>query len=191
MGKALVHAVGDGAVVVQRGEHVLDLVEHVVDAADVQVGLLLAGERGVGEVFGGGRRTHRERGLGAFALRHAGIELADFLFQARLERCGRDPVADLGAGLGQGLDVVDVQGLQALRDALGQVVVGKEVAEGERGGGKAARNPDAGFRQLGDHLPQRRILAADDFHVSHAQLLERQHIGAVICLVSHESLKTK
>ncbi|MNN38567.1 hypothetical protein D3C81_1525720 [compost metagenome] len=116
---------------------------------------------------------------------------ADLLFQARLERGGGNPAADLGAGFGQGLHVIDVERLQAIRNAGGQVVVLQEVAERERGGGKTAGNADASLCQLGDHLPQRRVLAADGFHVMHAQLLERQHIGAVICLVSHESLKTK
>ena len=61
VGEALVHAVADGAVVVERGEDLLDLVQHVVDAVHVEEGLLLAGERGVGQVLGGGRRAHRER----------------------------------------------------------------------------------------------------------------------------------
>src|SRR5690606_23942217 len=41
---AFVYAIGNGAVVVQRGEYVADLVQHVVDADDVQEGFLLAGK---------------------------------------------------------------------------------------------------------------------------------------------------
>jgi hypothetical protein len=63
VGEALVHAVGDRAVVVERGEHVADRLEHVVGAADVEEGLLLAGEGCFRQVFGGGRRANRERGL--------------------------------------------------------------------------------------------------------------------------------
>ena len=48
VGEALVHAVADGAVVVEGGEHLLHLVQHVLDADDVQEGFLLAGEGGVG-----------------------------------------------------------------------------------------------------------------------------------------------
>ena len=58
--EALVHAVGDGAVVVERGEHVADRVEHVVGAADVEEGLLLAGEGRFRQVFGRGRGAHGE-----------------------------------------------------------------------------------------------------------------------------------
>ena len=40
----MVRAVGDGAVVVERGVDVPDRFEHVVRAADVEESLLLAGE---------------------------------------------------------------------------------------------------------------------------------------------------
>jgi len=42
--ETLVHAVGDRAIVVERSENFLDLVQHVLDAGDVQEGFLLAGE---------------------------------------------------------------------------------------------------------------------------------------------------
>ena len=58
--EALVHAVGDGAVVVERGEDVPDRLQHVVDAADVEEGFLLAGEGGVGQVLGRGGGAHGE-----------------------------------------------------------------------------------------------------------------------------------
>ena len=51
---ALVHAVGDSPVVEQRREHVLHRGDDVVEAADIQKGFLLTGERGVGKVFRGG-----------------------------------------------------------------------------------------------------------------------------------------
>jgi hypothetical protein len=60
VGEALVHAVGDGAVVVQRREHFLDGVEDVLVAVDVEEGFLLAGEGGIRQVFGGGGGAHRE-----------------------------------------------------------------------------------------------------------------------------------
>ena len=62
--EALVHAVGDGPVVVQRGEHVLDGRQQVVDAVDVEERLLLTGERGVRQILRGRRRAHRERQIG-------------------------------------------------------------------------------------------------------------------------------
>jgi hypothetical protein len=58
--EALVHAVRDRAVVVERCEHVMDPVEHRIDAGDVQEGLLLAGKRRVRQVLGGRAGAHRE-----------------------------------------------------------------------------------------------------------------------------------
>ena len=55
MGKPLVDAVADGAVVVERSKHFFHLVQHVVNADNIQKGFLLAGKRGVRQVFGGGR----------------------------------------------------------------------------------------------------------------------------------------
>ena len=44
MDEVLVHAVGDGAVVVKRGKNFLDRVQDVVEPVDVEEGLLLAGK---------------------------------------------------------------------------------------------------------------------------------------------------
>ena len=57
--EAVVHAVGDRPVVVERGEHLPDREQDVVDAADVEEGLLLPGEGGVGQVLGGRAGAHR------------------------------------------------------------------------------------------------------------------------------------
>jgi hypothetical protein len=59
--EAVVHAIGDRAVVVERGEDFLDLAQHVIGAGDVEEGFLLAGEGRIGQVFGGSRGTHRDR----------------------------------------------------------------------------------------------------------------------------------
>jgi hypothetical protein len=56
--EAVVHAVGDGAVVVQRGEHFLDLVHDVVGTGDVEEGFLLAGEGGIRQILGGADEAH-------------------------------------------------------------------------------------------------------------------------------------
>ena len=53
--EALVFAVGDGAVVEQRREHLADGLFDGRQAGDVQEGLLLAGKRCIGQVFGGRR----------------------------------------------------------------------------------------------------------------------------------------
>ena len=56
----MVHAVGDGAVVVEGGEDLLDGGQDRVDAADVEECFLLPGERGIWQVFCGGAGPHGE-----------------------------------------------------------------------------------------------------------------------------------
>ena len=172
------HAVGNGAVVVQRREHVLHRFQHVVDADHVQERLLLARERRVRQVFRRGGRTDGERHFRVRIGHEAVVEGFDFRLQARLERRVDDPLTDLGAAGGQGADVVHVQAFQALGDALaegGAAVDGmvQEVAEGLRRSGEAARHAHAGLGQLADHLAERRVLAADRLDVGHAQGFER------------------
>ena len=62
--EALVHAIGDRAVVEQRGEHLVHGLDHVLGAAHVEQRLLLTRERRLRQVLGGRRRAH---GDGDFA----------------------------------------------------------------------------------------------------------------------------
>ncbi len=48
MGEAVMHAIGNGAVVVERGEDLSHVQQQVVLALHVQIGFLLPGERGIG-----------------------------------------------------------------------------------------------------------------------------------------------
>ena len=63
--EALVHAIGNGAVVEQRGEHLVHGAQHAGLAAHVEEGFLLAGEGGLRQVLGGGRGAHRDRDVRA------------------------------------------------------------------------------------------------------------------------------
>jgi hypothetical protein len=85
--EALMHAVGDGAVVVERGEYRVHRVEHRVFTANVEIAFLLAGERGIRQIFGGGRGAHRDRHVGAGLLLHARIVGADLRFQIGRKGC--------------------------------------------------------------------------------------------------------
>ena len=59
VGEALVHAIGDGAIVVEAGEYLLYRMKNIVQAIDIKKCFLLSGERGVGQVLGRRRRAHR------------------------------------------------------------------------------------------------------------------------------------
>ena len=169
MGEALVHPVGDRPIVVQRGKHLLDRVQDVLVAVDVQEGFLLTGERCVRQILGGRRRAHGET---AFAF--GGQSLVgrlDLALETLRKRRIDDPAPDFGAGPGQFIDIVDVQRFETSLDSSRQSLVLEELPIGHGRGCKATGHANAG-RQLADHLAERRVLAADLFHVGHAQLFE-------------------
>ena len=175
--ETVVHAVGDGAVVVQRGEHFLDLVHDVVGTGHVEEGFLLAGEGRIRQILGGGRRTHGHGNVAAAILgTQLGVGGADVLVQLRLQRGVDYPAADFLAGGGQRIDVLDVQRGQPVEDALGQVVVRDEVLEGFSGGGITARHRNAQTGQVADHLAQGRILAAYAGQIGQTQFVQPQDV---------------
>src|SRR3989475_7263176 len=111
MPESPVAPVGNRAVVVQRGEHAPERGHDVVEAANIEEGLLLSGERSVGQVLGRGAGTHRHRYLlvasGQLLVRlgYLGLELL---------RKGRrlDPAADLRSAAPERLYVVGIEPLE-------------------------------------------------------------------------------
>jgi len=187
----VVGAVRDRAVVVERREHRADRGEHVVDARDVQERLLLAGERGIRQVFGGRRRAHREGCLGILA-REPVVRRADVGFEVSGEGLFFDPRADLRAGVGEGRHVFDVDARDRRGDALPEAAFGEEGEVRVGGRREAARHADAEGGEVRDHLAERGVLAADGGEVVHAELIEPEdaaHVsglscGARVCAVS-------
>ncbi len=174
--EALVHAVGNGAIVVERGEDFLHLVQHIFDADHVEEGFLLAGERCVRQIFGGGGGAHGHGDvLGAGILAELDIGIADGLVELSRQRGLGDPFADLLAGRGQGLHVIDIKRRQACLDALGHAAFVEVLLKRIGGGGKATRHGHTEFGEVADHLAERRILAANLAQVGHAQRVEPKH----------------
>ena len=174
--ETVVHAIGDRAVVVERRENLLDLVQHVVDADHVEEGFLLPGKTGVGEVLGGGGRAHRDRDVaGTGVLAEFFIRPADGLFEVGVQVGFGDPAADFLARCDQRVDVVHVQRFQALADAFGDPAVVQVAAIGIGRGGEPARYRHAQLGKVADHLAQRSVLAADPGEVGHAQLVQPKH----------------
>ncbi|OIQ78749.1 hypothetical protein GALL_395460 [mine drainage metagenome] len=186
MDEALVHAIGDGAVVVERGKHMSDLVEHGLDAADIEIGFLLSGERGVRQVFrrcGGAHRERRIRVAGG----QRGIRSADGLLEVGRKGRVDNPLADLFANLRQGAHVVRIQGGQRRFDAPLQPAGAQDFAEGMRRGAKPARHAHSGSGELADHFAQRSILAADLVDIAHSHIVQFQNeflpgMGLHLCI---------
>ena len=171
MGEALVHAIADGAVVVQRGEHFLDLVQHLLDAHNIEKGFLLAGKRGIGQIFCRGGGAHGEAGLRVAAIE--GREgFADGLFQIFRERLLFHECADFGACGCQRIHVVGVQRIELGLDSGVQPVVFQELTKSMCRRGKAGGHTHP-LRQLRDHLAQAGVLAAHGLDVAHAKFFKR------------------
>jgi hypothetical protein len=181
--EALVHAVADGAVVVEAGKHLFHLLQHLLDARHVQKGFLLAGKRGVGQILRRGRRAHGKAGL-RVARAQCVKGIADGLFQISWKRLLLHPAADFGARIGQRAHVFRVQRGQPLADALIQPAVGQKLAKGVRRGGKARGHAHA-LRQLRNHLAQAGVFAADGLDIAHSQFFKRHDQGGRIKKCRH------
>jgi hypothetical protein len=178
-----VDAVGDGAVVVERGEDELDGVQHVVDAADVEEGLLLAGEGRVRQVLGRRAGAHGEADLGSVVTvaalvlaDEAVVRLADVALEVGREGLLLDLPADVRAHLRELAGVVDVEVGQQRVDAVGEPVLGEEAAVRVGRGREPVGHGDAGGGQVLHHLPQRGVLAAHDLDVGEAEVGEPHHV---------------
>jgi len=150
--EAVVHPISDRPVVVQAGEHFVDLARHVFQAAHVEEGLLLAGERGVGQVFGGGRGANRHFDIVAEALAHLGPGIANRVAEGLGQGCFDDPAADFLAGCRQFAHILDIQRFQSGPNLFVQPGFGQEIAESIGRGGKSAGHVHAHGRQICDHF---------------------------------------
>ncbi len=186
--KALVHAVGDGAVVVQRREHFLHLVQHVFNAHHVQESFLLTRKRCIGQVFGCCGRTHGKRS-GCVTTLQGNESSADGGFQVSGERLCFHHGADFCADGGQCAHIVHVQRLQLGRDFVGQTFKGQEFTESVGGGRKAGGHAHA-LGQLGNHFAEGGVFTANDFDVAHTQIFERHDQSGRFETVRHGRLQS-
>jgi len=112
MVEAIVDAVMDGAIGEQGGEAALAGVEQVLFAANVEVGILLAGEAGRGQILGRGGGAYRHAHLLAVLFPKSMVGLDDL----PLERFGQGGGVDDGPGPGatsrQILHIVGIQPFQ-------------------------------------------------------------------------------
>src|SRR5690606_27535146 len=145
-------------------------VDEVVEAADVQERFLLSGERGIGKVLGRCRGAHGDAYVTAVAhcLPRGTKLVAQPLGKRRLD----DPSPDRAAGGSQGLDVVDIQVAKLLVDAPVQAGAREEIPIGLRRGRESAGDAHPDLPELSDHLPQGCVLAADHVDVLHPKVLQ-------------------
>ena len=169
--EALFDAISDGSVGEERGHAALDGVEQGVVAADVEIGVLLAGKARPGQVFGRGGRTHGDIAVGSVTLGHGRISGFDRLLQVRRQVGGQDRLTHLVPSGGEVIDVIHVQALQGFLDDGAQFGVVDKMPIGFGGDGEARRQIDAARKEPLDHLAEGGVLAADLGDVAHQYLL--------------------
>ncbi len=175
--KALVDAVGNGAVVVERREHFPDRVQDRFQAFHIQEGFLLSGEGGIRQVLGGGRRAYGDGNLAAGLRHHLAISGRDLVIEARGQGRLQDPAANFSAGLGQGIHVIHIERGQGGVNALLQSGFAQEIPIGLRRGGEAIRHMNACGAQVADHFTEGGILATHAVYIAHPKAIKPDDIA--------------
>ncbi len=178
--EVFVFAVADGPVGEQGGEAAAAGVQQVLHAPDVQVGLLLAGEAGVGQVLGRGRRAHGHVAALAVLVLQIGVGLLHRLAQVPGELQVADQGPDLGAAVAQ---VVHVRGVEVGEDVPDAVQGAGSVQEAPVSfgrDGEAVRDVHVLFGQVAVHFAQAGVLAAHDINVVVGQVLQPDDVGVLL-----------
>ncbi len=161
MVKAVVDAVGNRPVGEKRCLAAFDRVNQHFFALDVEVGFVLTGKTGVGQVFSGGGTAHRHAQMFATG----GLERAPGFAQLLLHggRHGRtvNNLTRPGTGTRQRIGIGLVQRVEQavqLGPGIGRI---KRRAVRHGGDGKPIRHPHTQRCELLEHLAQRSIFATD------------------------------
>jgi len=168
--KPLMHAIGNRPVIEERGENATAGDQQVFRAADIEKGVLLAGEGGIRKVLGRGRAARRHVRLRSVLSRQVPVRRRDFPGQVRRHVGIENPAANLGAGPLQLRQIIRIHAFQARLDALGEMIVFEKMPVGPGSGGESVGDPHAFGAQVAEHLAQGSVLATDEGDVIHPQL---------------------
>ena len=161
MVEALVHTVADGAVGEERSEAPLACLQQGRRTVDIQVRLLLSGEARVGQIFGGGRGSHRDVQRHSASALQLAIGLADEILQVRRQRGVENDLPHGLAALAQVRHVARVEVQECRSDLLIDSCLADEMAERLGRDRKAIGHFHSLAREFADHLAERRIFSAD------------------------------
>ena len=169
MGKALVHAVGDGAIGKQRGKNLSTAIKQVAGTTDIQIGFLLTGKRGSRQVFCSGGAANCYIGILAVLLFHLLISLLDLISQLLGDLAIHDPLPDLRSRCEQGIEVMSIQPIECSSDFFMEIVVFNVKPVGRRGGSKAIWNLDTLVGQGAEHLSQGSVFPTNNWYIVDTQ----------------------
>ena len=171
----MVHAIGDRPVIKQGGKHLLHRGTNLLQTHHVQESFLLAGERGIRKILGGGGGTHRDSHLIVTGLK-LGIGFFQGVIQNFRKRGVDYPLANLGANPRQFVNVVDIQGIQGFVNAVFQAVGGQEFTVSMSSGSETARDGNTSIGEITDHFTEGGILASNPVYVGHSQVVKPDNV---------------
>ena len=163
-------AVGEGAIGEQGGVAAAAGLQQGRLPFDVQEGVLLAGEAGLGQILGRSAGAHRHGRRAELA-----VGLQDLRLQRGRKRRRQQPAAGGGSRQLQGLQVAGIELGQEGGQALLKPVVAQQQPVGRRRGGEAPGHPHPGRPEFADHLAQGGVLAPHTGQGSQIHRLKRQH----------------
>ena len=174
--EALVDSVVDGAIGEKAGKTAAARIEQALVALDVQIRILLAGEARRGQVLRGRRAAHGETHVLSVLLLKRAVAIQDLACQI-VGQSGT--VDDLPGALGFPRQRGDIGGVEVVEFGMQAIPRGclvQHVAIGRSGDGEPVRHTDALIGQLLQHLAERCVLPADQWHVVDAEVLEEADI---------------
>jgi hypothetical protein len=137
--EAVIDAIDDGAVGKDRGEAAAASLKQIALATYIQKALVLAGEAGGRQVFGGGRAAHRNRNPGAAFLFESAIGGRDFCTELRgTGGLVNQPAGD-GSALGEQRNIVMVEARKKTAKLTPGASRGERVAVGLKRSARSLR----------------------------------------------------
>ena len=182
--------VSDGPVGEQRGEAGPAGLQQRGVAPNVEVGVLLAGKGGVGEILGGGARSHGGIHFRAVALAQLVVGVLDRLLHVGRHGGAADERSNFFAPFGQQGEVRRVEPVQQLFDLAPDAAGIDVVIVGVGGNGKPVRHAYPLVRQIDEHFPEGGVLPTHHRHVADAHF--RKPIDQlVVRALSHGGLSLR
>ena len=177
----VIRPIVDGAVGEQTREAPAAGIQKALVPLDVQIGVVLAGETGVGQVFGGRGAPHRH----ADVFRVAGLKLA-IRGQCLFPDCGGQgrAVDELPCLSPTALEVFHIVGIQVVENVMqpgGGARLLEDQTIGVGGNGESIRDQYPPGAQIPVHLAQGSVLSSYRGHVFDAQFVEKPNepVGTV------------
>lgn len=105
-----------------------------------------------------------------------GEGLVDFVVEMGWEFGFYYLLVDLCVGFGQGVDVVDVQGVQGCVDMVVEVILFEEVMVGLGGGGKFVGYGNVGIGQVVDYFVEGCVFVFYMFYIMDVEFIEGNYV---------------